>query len=71
MFYMQVVTDYIVQAVRALKRDKSIRAIVTKQGFQDIYVAEMREKMKKTVLQYLTCTARPPCLGLPAVIVNG
>jgi len=46
---MQVVTDYIVQAARALKRDKSIRAIVTKQGIQDTYVAEMREKMKKTV----------------------
>lgn len=55
--YMQVATDYIVQAISAVKRDKSIRAIDAKQGLQDAYVAEMREKMKKTVWQNATCTA--------------
>jgi len=57
MSYMQVVTDYIVQAISAVKRDKSIRAIDAKQDLQDAYVAEMREKMKKTVWQNATCTA--------------
>ena len=55
--YMQVATDYIVQAISSLKRDKSIRAIDAKQGLQDAYIAEMREKMKKTVWQNATCTA--------------
>ena len=55
--YMQVATDYIAQAISAVKRDKSIRAINAKQGLQDAYVAEMREKMKKTVWQNATCTA--------------
>jgi cation diffusion facilitator CzcD-associated flavoprotein CzcO len=55
--YMQVATDYIVQAISGVKRDKSIRAIDAKQGLQDAYVAEMREKMKKTVWQNATCTA--------------
>jgi cation diffusion facilitator CzcD-associated flavoprotein CzcO len=55
--YMQVATDYIVQAISAVKRDKSIKAINAKQELQDAYVAEMREKMKKTVWQNATCTA--------------
>ena len=55
--YMQVAADYIVQAISAVKRYKSIRAINAKQGLQDAYVAEMREKMKKTVWQNATCTA--------------
>ena len=57
MSYMQVATDYIVQAISAVKRDKSIRAIDAKQDLQDAYVAKMREKMKKTVWQNATCTA--------------
>ena len=57
MSYMQVATDYIVQAISAMKRDKSIRAIDAKQDLQDAYVAKMREKMKKTVWQNATCTA--------------
>ncbi len=57
MSYMQVATDYIVQAISAMKRDKSIKAIDAKQDLQDAYVAEMREKMKKTVWQNATCTA--------------
>lgn len=57
MSYMQVATDYIVQAISAVKRDKSIRAIDAKQDLQDAYVAKMRENMKKTVWQNATCTA--------------
>ncbi|MEH6452354.1 MAG: NAD(P)/FAD-dependent oxidoreductase, partial [Psychromonas sp.] len=57
MSYMQVTTDYIVQAISAVKRDKSIRAIDAKQVLQEAYVAKMREKMKKTVWQNATCTA--------------
>jgi len=57
MSYMQVATDYIVQAINAVKRDKTIRAIDAKKELQDAYVAEIREKMKKTVWQSATCTA--------------
>ena len=57
MSYMQVATDYIVQAIGAVKRDKSIRAIDAKQGLQDAYVAKTREKVKKTVWQNATVTA--------------
>ena len=55
--YMEVATDYIVQAICAVKRDKSIKAIDAKRNLQDEYVAEMREKMQKTVWQNATCTA--------------
>jgi len=54
--YMEVATDYIVQAICAVKRDKSIKAIDAKRNLQDQYVAEMREKMQKTVWQNATCT---------------
>ena len=57
MSYMQVATDYIVQAITAVKRDKRIRAIDAKQGLQDTYVANMRAKMKNTVWQNAACTA--------------
>lgn len=55
--YMQVATEYIVQAIIAIKRDKSIKAIDAKQELQEAYVAQMREKMSKTVWQNATCTA--------------
>ena len=55
--YMEVATDYIVQAICAVKRDKSIKAIDAKRNLQDEYVTEMREKMQKTVWQNATCTA--------------
>ena len=55
--YMEVATDYIVQAICAVKRDKSIKAIDAKRNLQDEYVAAMREKMQKTVWQNATCTA--------------
>jgi len=55
--YMQVMTDYIVQAISAVKQDKSIRAIDARKDLQDAYVSKMREKMKKTVWQNAPCTA--------------
>jgi len=55
--YMEVATDYIAQAICAIKRDKSIRAIDARRDLQDAYVAGMRRKMQKTVWQNATCTA--------------
>jgi cation diffusion facilitator CzcD-associated flavoprotein CzcO len=55
--YMEAATDYIVQAICALKRDKSIKAIDARRDLQDAYVADMRSKMQKTVWQNSTCTA--------------
>jgi cation diffusion facilitator CzcD-associated flavoprotein CzcO len=55
--YMEVATDYIVQAICAVKRDKSIKAIDARRDLQDKYVADMRKKMQKTVWQNATCTA--------------
>jgi len=55
--YMEVATDYIVQAICAVKRDIRIKAIDAKRNLQDEYVAKMREKMQKTVWQNATCTA--------------
>lgn len=55
--YMEVATDYIVQAIAAVKRDKSIRAIDARADLQAEYVANMRAKMQKTVWQNATCTA--------------
>ncbi len=57
MSYMQVATDYIVQAITAVKHDKSIKAIHPKQHLQDAYVALMRQKMQKTVWQNTSVTA--------------
>jgi len=55
--YMEVATDYIVQAICAVKRDKCIRAIDSRPELQDAYVADMRRKMQKTVWQNASCTA--------------
>jgi cation diffusion facilitator CzcD-associated flavoprotein CzcO len=55
--YMEAATDYIVQAICAVKRDKSIRAIDARGELQAAYVADMRRKMQKTVWQNATCTA--------------
>jgi cation diffusion facilitator CzcD-associated flavoprotein CzcO len=55
--YMEAATDYIVQAICAVKRDKSIKAIDARRDLQDAYVADMRRKMQKTVWQNATCTA--------------
>jgi cation diffusion facilitator CzcD-associated flavoprotein CzcO len=55
--YMEVMTDYIVQAICAVKRDKSIKGIDAKRNLQDEYVAAMKAKMQKTIWQNATCTA--------------
>jgi len=55
--YMEVMTDYTVQAIAAIKRDKSIKAIDAKQSLQDEYVAKMRQQMDKTVWQHGSCRA--------------
>jgi len=55
--YMEVATDYIVQAIGAVKRDKSIKAIDARRDLQDAYVANTRRKLQKTVWQNSTCTA--------------
>jgi cation diffusion facilitator CzcD-associated flavoprotein CzcO len=55
--YMEAATDYIVQAVCAVKRDKSLKAIDARRDLQDAYVAGMRRKMRRTVWQNATCTA--------------
>ena len=55
--YMEVATDYIVQAICAVQRDKRIRAIEPRRDLQDVYVADMRRKMRKTVWQNAACTA--------------
>jgi hypothetical protein len=54
---MEAATDYIVQAICAVKRDKSIKAIDARGDLQDAYVADMKRKMQKTVWQNATCTA--------------
>jgi cation diffusion facilitator CzcD-associated flavoprotein CzcO len=55
--YMEAAADYIVQAICAVKRDKSIKAIDARTDLQDAYVANMKRKMQKTVWQTATCTA--------------
>lgn len=55
--YMEAATDYIVQAICAVKADKRIRAIDAKPELQAAYIANMRSKMQKTVWQTATCTA--------------
>jgi len=55
--YMEAATDYIVQAICAVKRDRRIKAIDARGELQDAYVAGMKNKMQKTVWQNATCTA--------------
>ena len=55
--YMEAATDYIVQAISAVKRDRSVKAIDARPELQEAYVADMRGKMQKTVWQNATCTA--------------
>jgi cation diffusion facilitator CzcD-associated flavoprotein CzcO len=55
--YMEAATDYIVQALCAVKRDPCIKAIDARRELQDAYVADMRRKMQKTVWQNASCTA--------------
>jgi hypothetical protein len=54
---MEVATDYIVQAICAVKRDPGIRAIHPRADLQASYVARLRRKLSKTVWQNAGCTA--------------
>ncbi len=54
--YMEVMTDYTVQAICAIKRDKSIKAIDAKPDLQAEYVATVQQNLKKTVWQSSDCT---------------
>ena len=45
--YMEAATDYIAQAICAVKRDKSIRAIDARRNLQDEYVAAMKRTCKR------------------------
>ncbi len=49
--YMEAMAKYTVQAICAVKRDKSIKAIDVKPEIQSSYVAEVRRNLKKTVWQ--------------------
>jgi cation diffusion facilitator CzcD-associated flavoprotein CzcO len=55
--YMEAATDYIVQAICAVKRDERIGAIDVRGELQDAYIADMKAKMQRTVWQNATCTA--------------
>lgn len=55
--YMQATVEYLIQAISAVKQDDRIKAIEPKQDVQDAYVADMRQKMARTVWQNGTCTA--------------
>jgi cation diffusion facilitator CzcD-associated flavoprotein CzcO len=55
--YMEAATDYIVQAICAVKRDKRIKAIDARRDLQDTYVAELKRKLQKTVWHNASCTA--------------
>lgn len=55
--YMETMSNYIVKAIGAIKRDKTIKAIDAKQNLQDAYVAKMKQTMKLTVWQKGTCKA--------------
>ena len=55
--YMEAATDYIVQAISAVKADPGIRAIDVKADVQAAYMADMRRKMQQTVWQNAACTA--------------
>jgi cation diffusion facilitator CzcD-associated flavoprotein CzcO len=55
--YMETATDYIVQAISAVKRDRRIRAIDSRADLQEQYVTRLRDRMDKTVWQQGTCTA--------------
>lgn len=57
MSYMETATDYIVQAICAVKRDARIRAIDARSDLQEQYVARLKARMSRTVWQQGSCTA--------------
>ena len=55
--YMETMVKYAVKAIRAVKRDKSIKAIDVRSDVQSEYVAKMRENLELTVWQSGQCSA--------------
>jgi cation diffusion facilitator CzcD-associated flavoprotein CzcO len=55
--YMETMVNYTVKAIRAMKRDKNIKAIDVKSNVQRQYVSKMKNKLKSTVWQTGGCTA--------------
>jgi cation diffusion facilitator CzcD-associated flavoprotein CzcO len=55
--YMQTMVSYTVKAIRAVKRNKGIKAIDVKSNVQQAYVAKVKEKLKLTVWQTGGCAA--------------
>jgi len=55
--YMEAMTHYTVQAICAIKKDESLKAIDAKQDLQKEYVAKMRQQMNRTVWQDGNCSA--------------
>ena len=53
--YMETMVNYAVDAICAVKRDKSIKAIDVKSDVQSDYVKKMRNTMKSTVWQNGSC----------------
>lgn len=55
--YMEAMVEYVVKAIDAIKRDKSIKAIEPKNDLQIEYVTKMKKDMRFTVWQTANCTA--------------
>jgi cation diffusion facilitator CzcD-associated flavoprotein CzcO len=55
--YMQTMVNYTVQAIRAVKRAKNIKAIDVKSHVQREYVEQVKAQLKLTVWQTGGCTA--------------
>jgi cation diffusion facilitator CzcD-associated flavoprotein CzcO len=55
--YMETMVNYTIKAIRAIKRDKSIKAIDVIRNAQNEYVAKMKRNMQLTVWQTGACTA--------------
>ena len=55
--YMQTMVDYAVKAIRAVKRNRNLKAIDVKSDVQSGYVAKVKEKLELTVWQTGGCTA--------------
>lgn len=55
--YMQTMVSYTVKAIRAVKRNKNIKAIDVKKDVQQEYVAKVKKQLKLTVWQTAGCSA--------------
>jgi cation diffusion facilitator CzcD-associated flavoprotein CzcO len=55
--YMQTMVSYAVKAIRAVKRNRDIRAIDAKKELQQAYVSKVRQQLQSTVWQTGSCSA--------------